>query len=102
MDDTAERICLPRLPAFKESTFCVDQADTDTVEYIRADLHQQALDRIEALEAEVGRVKVLEDVLREIANGAINDNGGVTLDHGHMIRAFFKARAALAKAKGDE
>ena len=53
MDDTAERICLPRLPAFKESTFCVDQADTDTVEYIRADLHQKALDRIEELETNV-------------------------------------------------
>ena len=65
-------------------------------------LYEEAADRIEELEAEVERVKVLEDVLREIANGAFNDNGDVTMDHGHMIRAFFKARAALAKAKGDE
>ena len=57
MDDTAERICLPRLPAFKENTLCADQADTDTVEYVRADLHQKALDRIEELEAENARLR---------------------------------------------
>lgn len=65
MDDTAKRIWLPRLPAFKENTFCVDQADTDTVEYVRADLHQKALDHIEALEDEVER-------LREIIDEAVN------------------------------
>ena len=57
MDDTAARIYLPRLPAFKENTFCADQADTDTTEYVRADLHQQALDRIEELEAKERRLR---------------------------------------------
>lgn len=53
---------------------------------------QIVIDDWRAMEAEIERLRA---VLLEIADGAFNDNGDVTMNHGHMIRAFFKARATL-------
>lgn len=56
MSDAPNRIWLQWDAPYGENTFCEDQINADDVEYIRADLHQQALDRIEALEAENKRL----------------------------------------------
>lgn len=99
MDDTAERIWLPRLPAFKENTFCVDQADTDTAEYVRADLHQKALDRIEALEAERLREELGIELKAFTAAGAgefAAQNSNVT---GYVLHWETRAKKAEAEVE---
>ena len=100
MDDTAERIYLPRLPAFKESTFCVDQADTDTVEYIRADLHQKALDRIEALEAENARLKDAFQLYVD-ANERVLELESKLVRYNEVVGDKINLRAEIAELKAE-
>lgn len=60
MSEAPDRIWLQWGGPYGDNTFCEDQINSDDVEYIRADLHQKALDRIEELEAEVGSLKKKE------------------------------------------
>lgn len=55
--EAPERIWLQWDAPYGENSLCEDQINDDDVGYTRDDLHQKALDRIEALEAEVSKAR---------------------------------------------